>query len=351
MYTDEDLNLAVDKGIFTGSSVTEFRALISSLNNSPSVDEENFRLIGGFNDVFVVIACSLLLFSSLWVLNSSVNNDSVGLLVFTILSWLLSEFFVRKRRMALPAIALLLSFVGGVFALSISSFETVSEFSFIVASGVSTIAAYLHWVRFKVPITVAVGTAAIVGCLVLLTVNNFPDAADRLLVVVFLCGLISFLFAMYWDSSDTSRITRKSDVAFWLHLLSAPLIIHPIFSGLGVLEGNESLMSIVVVVALYLLMTTVSIAIDRRAFMVSSLVYVLYALSSLFEKFGGVGYSFALTGVFIGGGLLLLSAYWHRVRGQLVSKLPELVRNYIPEIKICKIGGASQAADAGVRHI
>ncbi len=337
MYTDEDLDLAVDKGVFTGSSVTEFRALISSLNNSPSVNEENSRLIGGFNDVFVVIACSLLLFSSLWVLNSSVSNDSVGPLVFTILSWLLAEFFVRKRKMALPAIALLLSFIGGVFALSISSFETVSEFSFIVASGVSTIAACLHWARFKVPITVAVGTAAVVGCLVSLTISNFPDAKDWLLAVLFFCGLLSFLFAMYWDSSDKSRITRKSDVAFWLHLLSAPLIIHPIFSGLGVLEGDESLMNIVVVIALYLLMTTISIAIDRRAFMVSSLVYVLYALSSLFGKFGGVGYSFALTGVFIGGGLLLLSAYWHRVRGQLVSNLPELVKNHIPEVKIRKI--------------
>lgn len=337
MYSDEDLNLAVDRGIFTGSSVKEFRVLISSLNNSPSVDEENFRLIGGFNDVFIVIACSLLLFSSLWVLNSSTDNDSAGLLVFTILSWLLSEFFVRKRRMALPAIVLLLSFVGGVYALSISFFEAVSEISFITASAISTIAAYVHWVRFKVPITVAVGTAAIVGFLVLLTVNIFPDAKDWLLILLFLCGFVSFVFAMYWDSSDTSRITRKSDVAFWLHLLSAPLIIHPIFSGLGVLEGNESLMSIVVVIVLYLLMTSISIAIDRRAFMVSSLAYVLYALSSLIKTYGGVGYSFALTGVFIGGALLLLSAYWHRVRGQLVSKLPDLVRNYIPEVKIRKI--------------
>jgi hypothetical protein len=341
MYTDEDLNLAVDKGIFTGSSIKEFRALVSSLNNSPSVDEENFRLIGGFNDVFIVIACSLLLFSSLWALNSSTDNDSTGLLVFTILSWLLSEYFVRKRRMALPAIALLLSFVGAVFALSISLFETVSEFSFIAASAMSTVAAYVHWVRFKVPITVAVGTAAIVGFLVFLTIDIFPDAKDWLLIILFLCGLVSFVFAMYWDSSDTSRITRKSDVAFWLHLLSAPLIIHPIFSGLGVLEGNESLMSIVVVVILYLLMTLISIAIDRRAFMVSSLVYVLYALSSLIKTYGGVGYSFALTGVFIGGALLLLSAYWHRVRSQLVSKLPDSIRNYVPEVKFLKINQQS----------
>ena len=63
MYTDEDLDYAVKKGIFTGESVAEFRAQLSSSKNTPSVDEENFRLITGFNDIFVVIACMLLLFS------------------------------------------------------------------------------------------------------------------------------------------------------------------------------------------------------------------------------------------------------------------------------------------------
>jgi hypothetical protein len=138
---------------------------------------------------------------------------------------------------------------------------------------------------------------------------------------------------MYWDSSDISRTTRRSDVAFWLHLLSAPLIIHPVFSSLGILNGEENLGSMAIVIVLYLLMTSISIAIDRRAFMVSSLIYVLYALSSLIETYGGVGYSFALTGILIGGSLLLLSAYWHRVRVNLVSNLPIRIRNHLPKVK------------------
>lgn len=332
MYTDEDLNNAIDKGIFTSSSVTEFRALMSSLNHSPSADEENFRLIGGFNDIFIVIACFLLLFSSLWTLNSGSSN-SMGYLVFTTLSWLLSEYFVRKRRMALPAITLLLSFIGGAFALSLSFFETTSETSFVIASAIPIIATYLHWLRFKVPITVAVGTASIVSFLASLAISIIPDAKDWLLIILFLCGQITFAFAMYWDASDTSRTTQKSDVAFWLHLLSAPLIIHPIFSGLGMLEGRETLMSIAVVITLYLLMTLISITIDRRAFMISSLIYVFYALSSLIKTYGGVGSSVALTGICIGGALLLLSAYWHRVRSQLVGKLPDSIKNYIPDVK------------------
>ena len=222
----------------------------------------------------------------------------------------------------------------GVFALLISFFTSLSEMSFISAAAVSTIAAYLHWARFRVPITIAVGTAAGVGLLISLTISIFPDAENWLLTIFFPCGILTFVFAMYWDTSDTNRTTRRSDVAFWLHFLSAPLIIHPVFSSLGVLNENESLGNMAVVLVLYLLMTSISITIDQRAFMVSSLMYVLYALSSLIKTYGGVGYSFALTGVFMGGALLLLFAYWHHVRGNLVGKLPNQVKRYIPKAKV-----------------
>jgi hypothetical protein len=334
MYTDEDLNFAVEKGIFSTESVEEFREALSFVKKSPSVDEENFRLIGGFNDIFIVIACSLLLFSSLWVLNSIIDSDSLGLLVFSALSWLLSEYFVLKRKMALPAIGLLLSLIGGVFALSTSFFTHPSEIAFILAAAISAIVAYLHWLRFKVPITIAAGSAAIVGLLILIVITIFPNTKDWWEAILFLCGSMTFVFAMYWDASDTSRTTNRSDVAFWLHLLSAPLIIHPVFSALGVLVGNENLSNMIIVVALYLLMTSISIVIDRRAFMVSSLAYVLYALSILIKTYGGVGYSFALTGVFMGGALLLLSAYWHRVRVNLVNQLPAQIKAYIPEVRV-----------------
>lgn len=333
MYTDEDLNFAVKKGVFSAESVEEFRAILTEQKNSPFVDEENFRLISGFNDIFVVIACMLLLFSSLWVFKSATSNDSLGLITFTILSWCLTEFFVLKRKMALPAIVLLLSFIGGLFAVVISFFSPPSEISFISAAAISTIAAYFHWLRFRVPITVAVGTAAAVGLVASITLSVFPNANNWLLAIMFLCGLLAFFMAMYWDASDTVRTTRRSDVAFWLHLLSAPLIIHPVFSSLGVLDGNESIGSMAIVVLLYIIMTLISITIDRRAFMVSSLVYVLYAITSLIKAYGGVGYSFALTGVFMGSMLLLLSAFWHRARASLVKKLPSLVKCYIPKIQ------------------
>lgn len=321
MYTDEDLDLAVTKGIFTEESVTNFRTQIDLSNNTSSADEENFRLVSGFNDIFVVIACGLLMFSSVYVFS---------LFILPVLAWVLAEFFVRKRRMALPAIVLLLSFVGGVFVLILSLFETKSTNAFLTASLLSAFAAYLHYLRFQTPITIAAGMAALSGVVITLIIAAVPDSKDWTSAIIFICGVITFSVAMYWDSSDVKRKTRRSDVAFWLHLLSAPLIVHPVFTFLGIFDGNENVASMAIIILLYFLMSSISIIVDRRAFMVSSLIYVLYAISNILEAYGVVGYSFAVTGVCIGAALLLLSAFWHPVRSKLVSYLPTVIQNHVP---------------------
>ena len=327
MYTDEDLDNAVKQGIFSASAVAEFRLQHARLTDTAAVDEENFRLIGGFNDIFVVIACTLLLLSSWWVLES---HAVLAWGVFSALAWGLAEFFVRRRRMALPAIVLLLAFVAGIAMLVQNLMSGTPQETAVWATGISALAAYWHWRRFQVPITVAAGTAALIAFSLSGLLNIFPTLEKSLWLVLLVAGISAFAYAMYWDASDRGRTTRRSDVAFWLHLLAAPLIIHPIFSGLGILDGEESIGSLLVVILLYLTMTAMSLAIDRRAFMVSSLIYVLYALSSLFNVYGFVGYSFALTGVVIGTALLLLSAFWHSSRKRLVLLLPQNVQRLLP---------------------
>jgi hypothetical protein len=306
--------------------------LLSSERNSPAVDEENFKLVGGFNDIFVVIACLLLLFSSLWVVEFMSQSTSVGFLVFTMIAWGLSEIFVKQRKMALPAIVLLLTFIGGVSCFVHELFPSEDAIITAIAAGASFFAAGAHWWRFKVPITIAVATGALIGLIVSVLLSVFPLANIWLMLVLFMCGLVAFTFAMYWDSTDTTRTSHHSDVAFWLHLLSAPLIIHPVFSSLGILDGTESLLGLALVMCLYVIMSGISIVINRRAFMVSSLIYVIYAISSLIENYGGVGYSFAITGVFMGIALLLLSAFWKQLRQSLVSKLPLFVREHVPSV-------------------
>jgi hypothetical protein len=333
MYTDEDLSRAVKAGIFTDVAVEQFREEISASRNMPSVNEENFRLVSGFNDIFVVIASVILLFSSLWAINQI--DRSLSLLVFVVISWCLAEFFVLRRQLALPAIVLLLTFVGGLFAFVLSFYSPFYNLvepglPLLLATACSAIGAYLHWRRFAVPITIAAFTVAIVGFIVALFITTYPDKIEWLLSVICLCGLLTFIFAMYWDASDVKRITRRADVAFWLHLLSAPLIVHPVFSWLGILDGGQQISSMVIVVALYILITLISLIIDRRAFMVSSLVYVLYAISNLLEAYGIVGQSLAVTGIVIGAALLFLTAFWHKARRVLLKILPAVILKGVP---------------------
>ena len=68
MYTDEDLNLAVTEGIVSAEAVAAVRAHVLGRRSVANyADDEHFRLLTGFNDVFVVIASALLLLSVGWM--------------------------------------------------------------------------------------------------------------------------------------------------------------------------------------------------------------------------------------------------------------------------------------------
>ncbi len=331
MYTDKDLDTAVEKGIFSQHSITAFKLSINKGKLDSLADEENFRFIGGFNDIFVVIACLLTLMSSTWVTYRV--NPAMSMVLVSVLSWGLAEFFVLKRKLALTAIILLLSFISGTFGAVVAMYGTPSEYSLMSAAVIATLAAWLHWKRFNVPITIAAGVLVCVIFAVNLLISIAPSIKEVLVYPVFIGGLISFLIAMRWDSADRQRVTQQSDIAFWLHLLAAPLIVHPIFSELGILDNHPAPYSPWVVIVLYLMLTSLSLAIDRRAFMVSSLVYILFALTNMLKATGMANNSFAFAGVLIGASLLLLSGFWHTARYHLVSRLPPAIQSKLPFVR------------------
>lgn len=331
MYSDEDLNGAVEAGIFSTGAVDNFRQHIAKTRNTHQVDEENFRLLTGFNDVFVVIASALLLASLSWI--GFKITPFAGAIAMAAGSWGLSEVFVRRKRMALPAIGLLLSFLGGLFAIPILANEPVSSIQFIAAGLFATAGAFAHWQRFRVPITLAAGVTVFFLGLFGMMVGYDPTIKLFYHSYMLCAGIVTFMLAMYWDGTDPKRQTRRSDVAFWLHLLSAPMIVHPIFSSLGLFTGVTGYSTALLVIGLYLLLALISIAVDRRAIMVSALVYVVYAMSGLLENYGLVSYSMALTGTFIGTSLLLLSAYWQKSRQFVIGLLPTRSQAFLPTLQ------------------
>jgi hypothetical protein len=329
MYSDDDLQQAVEKGIFSTAAVAQFREFIAQGKQRPSADEEDFRLVTSFNDIFVVIACLLLLMSAGWVVQSF--SAVLASSVVAGMSWLLAEFFVLKRKMELPAIVLLVSFVANVFTAVVLSFGIPDEKAFMLAGLLATAAAWLHWRRFHVPITVAAGAASAVAFVMALIVSVFPGLKAYLNSLMFVGGIAVFMLAMRWDMADLKRISGRSDVAFWLHLTAAPLIVHPVFSNLGIFDGQQSALDLGIVLLLYLVLTVISLVIDRRAFMVSSLIYVLAALTQLLDIYGLAGDSFAYVGVVIGFSLLLLSGFWHKARRSLVQSLPAGIQQRVPQ--------------------
>jgi hypothetical protein len=332
MYSDEDLQSAVDAGIFSKQAVQQFRKHIATRNNTVAVDEENFRLVSSFNDIYVVIACSLLLVSIGWF--GQTMSSLIATSMIAVTSWALAEYFVLKRHMALPAIVLLLSFLAGILSSTIFLLGEVNKASLLLAGVTTAFAAWLHWKRFAVPITVAGGAAALIGCLLAVTTAKVGiDLQNWFVPLLLFSGLSTFCFAMFWDAQDRFRVTRKSDVAFWLHLLSAPLIVHPVFSLLGILDGNTGLIEAITVIALYILMAMLAVAVDRRAVLVSGLAYVLYAISSLLETVGLDTSSTAITGVIIGGALLLLSVYWQTCRKVLFKLIPTSIQSSLPPLR------------------
>ncbi len=394
MYSEEDINSAVTAGALSADAAASFRAHMTKVRELPRGSEEDFRLINSFNDIFVSIAIVILLLAvgaigqalagvvapapagsffdlhsqataptqaamDSWAsasnLNDALQTCFAGLLV-ALAAWPLAEFFTKRRRMALPSILLLLTFVGGVFAAVLGAEMAmvagasmdVSPIYVAIAALCAAGAAFLHWRRFMVPITMAAGAAGVavtVIALILSAIGTANTNETTVLALVCAAGLAVFAFAMRWDVSDRERITRRSDVAFWLHLLAAPMIAHPIFALLGVTEGdNLGVGAAVGVLVVYISFGLIALAIDRRALLVSALAYVLFALTFLFREFGAVKLNFALTALVIGSALLSLSAFWQPIRRSVVSALPEALQEKLPATYDAPLPAAAIAA-------
>jgi len=373
MYSQQELDDAVAAGVISADAADALRGHIEKQRSTAIPDEEQFRLITGFNDIFVSIAAAILLFAVGWIGQSI--GQSTGLIIsdhgetgpsflaplaVAATAWPLAMFFTAKRRMALPSILLLLAFVGGVFATTgfalvlgvgpdmVDNNPALAGILAAVSGVVAAAAAWLHWRQFRVPITVAAGAGSVaavaVGLLMAALGQNVEQAKNLILGFVLMLGIGMFLFAMWWDGSDRARLTRRSDVAFWLHLLAAPMIVHPVFTLLGLTSGHANIAEGLAVIALYIALGITALAVDRRALLVSALAYVLYALQALFREFGAVELNVALTALVIGSALLLLSAFWHQARGAIVRPLPPGLRDRLPILDRTAIAATQQAA-------
>ena len=351
MYSESEIEGAISSGAIDKATADRLRTAIAQQRHSEPVDEEQFRLVTSFNDIFVTIAAALVLFACATLF------QSLGGLVVAAASWGLAEHFTRRKRMALPSIFLLLCYSGGLFFFLASLVTRTTSghlwdrepmnAAFLLGMAavgcITAVGVSLHWKRFHVPITVAAGAMSvfvIVASLFMLLLYLVGTPGNIALEILpwfaFAMGLAMFAYAMRWDLSDPERTTRRSDVAFWLHLSASPLIVHPLFIQLGRIgvkgDGMEILAALLAII-LYAALGVLALIVDRRAVLVSALIYVVTAIGVIMQGQGQVASNIAISGAVIGGLLLAMSVFWRDLRRMLIQHLPEAYRIRLPEAK------------------
>lgn len=122
MYSEAEIESAVAAGTLTPEAAAALRAHVSGIRNTPGADEEQFRLVTGFNDIFVAIAGLVVLVGAGW-LGGSLAPWLAGVAIAAA-AWGMAEYFTRQRRMALPSIIFVLAFVGGLYFAGLALYRT-----------------------------------------------------------------------------------------------------------------------------------------------------------------------------------------------------------------------------------
>ena len=342
MIEKDDLRASVSAGIVTEAQAAALMTLAHSRSGARenlAPGDEPFELFRGFNEIFIVVGMAILAIGwigmvTFWITSDPLNTRNT-LIVSSIASaavlWALSEYFIRKRRMVAPAIALAI-----LFAVN-AAYGMAGAFSelFMVAQGdnsslplplsLATLVLLAFWLRFRVPFALSLIALAGFGIAILIAGNSSgsPQSVEQLFLlsaggpfawITLVLGLVVFAIAMMFDMSDPHRVTRRCANGFWLHVVAAPALVNTI--ALTLLDREES-WSNAMLVAVLTLFALVAILIDRRSFLIAAIGYTVILTATIFEGDGAV-----FTVFFLGVVLLFLGARWERIRGRLLAIMP-----------------------------
>ena len=341
-FTEQDLQDAVRDGAVPESAVDAFRSYMAS--RSTRADEEEFHLFRGFNDVFVALA-SVLLFTGITWFTADLGVAATCLLLMAVAA-ALSEYFTLRKRLALSSIVYVLAFS---IAAAVVIFRAVwpddrivlsqqitdglpgiTKAGILSALACGAAAAALFWWRYRVPIAVAVGVAFLGAMLysAWMLFSPFDNPFVGANMVLFVLGIGAFCFAMYWDVRDPDRASLSSDTAFWLHLLAAPAIAHPIFFSVQSGRLPADWLEATAVVVCYLCLACVAVIVNRRAIMVAATAYLIGAVAWYFKELSSF-HSVAIALVLIGCLFLALAVWWAAIRAAVVRYVPNPIRSLL----------------------
>jgi hypothetical protein len=335
--TERDIDDAVAAGVIETESANALKRFRAERNTSTD-DGERFKVFSGFNDFFVVVASVISMGAA-----ASIGNQihkGLGYFLAAGVAWIVLEVFVMRRRMPFVAVVASIALVVYVFVGTFDAwtaplnngYQLIHAFISALLSGSVS---FLCWRRFRVPICVALITAApLAACLIGALAVVEKDSSNLMLGGLFaISGIASFVYAMWWDRTDRKRTTYRSDVAFWLHILAASLIVHSVFNILESIFAEQRVLWVSMVVLLYVVLAYVSIVVDRRALMASALIYLLIAVGKLLTESVALDVSFAVVAFIVGVMLLTLSVFWQKIRGVALRFVPDWVLRSVPLVR------------------
>lgn len=310
------------------------------------VDTEAPRFIRGFHDVLITIGLVIFLVALGGL--GSVFAVIPGVIV-------LAEILVRRQRLALPAVALTIALVVSASLLGMALIPDEFELYPDIVQILLTIApvplsAAIFYVRYRVPLSLAaffVSLAAMVVVLLFYLLGkmtgdeNFIDTHKIASSLIFVGVAIAlFALAMSFDLADPKRVTRNSDIAFWLHLATAPALLYAILvsiflqsgASLFSLEAEQVYSSASKILVVVVLLMAIGIVIDRRAFVTSGLVSLIIASVAVLKQTdrlpGGSAIFIAL--LMVGGFVLTIGIGWPHLRRFVVGLLPQAIQAKLP---------------------
>jgi hypothetical protein len=365
MFDKSDIRAAVEGGAISDEAAKRFEAFLKARNDPDRMlDPENLRFLSNFNDIFLTIGIVILMtglgFLS-WIAASNVfgingifdgpgpspeviNRLKMAMALVPALlivgAWLLAEYFCGKRRLLLPSMALSVTIVSAAAALvtilmmptTDAEIERASDvegmfFGLSYAGfGAATFASAAIFWRFRLPFSLFLLAGSIAGLFYTLVWNLLGGDQVFSGATMLGAGVATLVVAIWFDMRDPMRSSRTSDHAFWLHLAAAPQIIFGVRglilgSGFAPAGAADATVMLVVLIAFGLL----SLALNRRALIVSGLLTFGGTLWVLVNSFGGGGdvlTNVMLTALIVGGAIVLLGGGWRTARRALLKLIP-----------------------------
>ncbi|MEM8920821.1 MAG: hypothetical protein AAGB25_05600, partial [Pseudomonadota bacterium] len=323
-------------------------------------DAESLRFLANLNDIFLSVGILLLTLgvsvAAAFVLAPLGRSPQMSAMIVCLVvgggAWAMAEYFTGRRKLLLPSMTLALIIyacavsIAAIFAFTQVGEDVADELASSIAgddasepeafglfgailsanlwtliAGVAAMAAF--YARFRLPFSMFL--IAVSGAFIFYTLIAKLGGGEAYAgVFILVAGLATLAAGVWFDGKDPERHTLDSDNAFWLHMAAAPQIM----IGARMLVGGEPFEfttgQAVIMLVVLILIGFASLALNRRALIVSGLLTFAAAIITLFRSAGVDGAGMVAGPLLvIGGSVVLLGGGWRTARRAVLKLIPE----------------------------